>query len=308
MIRGVESRDNAGIYRLSNGLAIVQTVDFFTPVVDDPMAFGQIAVANSLSDIYTMGAKPITAMNIVCFPKDKLDSSVLRAILEGGLSKMAEAGVALLGGHSVDDPELKYGLAVTGVVDPSRIITNGNARVGDKLVLTKALGTGIISTALKNGSAPKSAVERITRSMALLNDKASLLMLESHASSCTDITGFGFVGHALQMAQNSGVGFNIVASALPYFPEARVLGDAGFAPGGLGANRDFYSAHVKMAAGVAAFIQRILYDPQTSGGLLISVGSQEAGRLVEALKKTGLDSASIVGDVVIDHPGEIAVN
>ena len=307
MIRGVESRDNAGIYRLSNGLAIVQTVDFFTPVVDDPVAYGQIAVANSLSDIYTMGAKPVTAMNIVCFPKDKLDTSVLRAILEGGLSKMAEAGVALVGGHSVDDPELKYGLSVTGVVDPSRIVTNGNARVGDKLVLTKPLGTGIISTALKNGSAPKSAVERITRSMALLNDKASSLMLESHANSCTDITGFGFLGHALQMAQNSRVGFDIVASSLPYFPEARVLGDAGFVPGGLGANRAFYSAHVKMAAGVAEYIQRILYDPQTSGGLLISVAPQESGRLVEALQKAGLDSASAVGDVVPDHPGEIFV-
>lgn len=275
--------------------------------MDDPVAYGQIAVANSLSDIYTMGAKPITAMNIVCFPKDKLDSSVLKSILEGGLSKMTEAGVALVGGHSVDDPELKYGLSVTGVVDPDRIVTNGNARVGDKLVLTKPLGTGIISTALKNGAASKTAVERMTRSMALLNDKASLLMLESHANSCTDITGFGFLGHALQMAQNSRVGFNIVASALPYFPEARVLGDAGFAPGGLSANRAFYSAHVKMAVGVAEHIQRILYDPQTSGGLLISVASQEASRLVEELKRTGHDGASTVGDVVLDHPGAIAV-
>ncbi len=308
VIRGVESRDNAGVYRINDGLAIVQTVDFFTPVVDDPHAYGQIAVANSLSDIYTMGARPITAMNIVCFPRDKLDGSVLKEILEGGLSKMAEAGVALVGGHSVDDPELKYGLSVTGVVDPRRIVTNGNARVGDKLVLTKPLGTGIISTALKNGAAPKSAVARITSSMATLNDKASSLMLEARANSCTDITGFGFLGHALQMAQNSRVGFAIVAGSVPSFAEARVLGDAGFTPGGLKSNREYYSPSVRMGREVPEHVQRVLYDPQTSGGLLISVPSEEAGRLLEALKKVGLDAASIVGDVIRDHPGEIGVN
>jgi selenide,water dikinase len=282
-------------------------VDFFTPVVDDPHAFGEIAVANSLSDIYTMGARPLTAMNVVCFPKDKLDGSVLREILRGGLDKMTEAGVALVGGHSVDDPELKYGLSVTGVVDPKRLVTNGNAMAGDKLVLTKPLGTGIISTALKNGAAPQRAVERITKSMATLNDKASTFMLEAAAHSCTDITGFGFLGHALQMAQNSNVGFAVSASAVPFFAEARVLGDAGFLPGGLNSNRDYYSAQVHMATSVPEHLQRVLFDPQTSGGLLIAVPSENADELLDKLKASGLDGAAIVGEVVREPAGRIVV-
>ncbi len=307
MIRGVESRDNSGVYRLNDSLAIVQTVDFFTPVVDDPHAYGEIAVANSLSDIYTMGAKPLTAMNVVCFPKDKLDGSVLREILKGGLDKMTEAGVALVGGHSVDDPELKYGLSVTGIVDPNRMVTNGDARIGDVLVLTKPLGTGIISTALKNGAAPQRAVERVTKSMATLNDKASIFMLEAGAHSCTDITGFGFLGHALQMAQNSNVGFAVVASAVPFFAEARVLGDAGFVPGGLNSNRDYYSTHVQMATNVPEHLRRVLFDPQTSGGLLISVPAEKADELLVKLKTSGLDGAAIVGEVVREPAGKIVV-
>jgi len=282
-------------------------VDFFTPVVDDPHAYGAIAVANSLSDIYAMGAKPLTAMNVVCFPKDKLDGSVLREILRGGLDKMIEAGVALVGGHSVDDPELKYGLSVTGVVDPKRLVTNGNARVGDQLVLTKPLGTGIISTALKNGAAPQRAVERITKSMSTLNDKASTFMLEAGAHSCTDITGFAFLGHALQMAQNSNVGFAVIAGAVPFFAEARVLGDAGFLPGGLNGNRDYYSSHVQMAASVPEYLQRVLFDPQTSGGLLISVPAEKADELLDKLKASGSDGAAIVGEVVREPAGMIVV-
>ncbi len=227
------------MYKLTDDLAIVQTVDFFTPVVDDPYSFGQIAVANSLSDIYAMGAKPITAMNVVCFPRDLLDATVLREILKGGAAKLAEARVALVGGHSVDDPELKYGLSVTGVVDPSKLVTNGNARIGDVLVLTKPLGLGIISTALKNRAAPRTLVDRITCTMATLNAKASEVMLRTGINSCTDITGFGFIGHALQMAENSKVSFSIRSVSVPYFHEAVDLAKAGFVPGGLQKNREF---------------------------------------------------------------------
>ena len=296
------------MYRLSANLAIVQTVDFFTPVVDDPHAYGEIAVANSLSDIYTMGAKPLTAMNIVCFPKDKLDSSVLREILKGGLDKMIEAGVTLVGGHSVDDQELKYGLSVTGTIDPDKLVTNGNAKVGDKLILTKSLGTGIISTALKNGAAPKPVVDRITTSMAMLNDKASALMIQAGAHSCTDITGFGFLGHALQMAENSNVGFAIEAGALPVFPEAGIFGDAGFLPGGLQRNRDYYAKYVDFTPGIDESTRRILFDPQTSGGLLISISPDRAVALLSSLKASGVQAAAIVGDVVADHPGKISVH
>ncbi len=308
MLRGVESRDNAGVYRLTDDLAIVQTVDFFTPVVDDPYSFGQIAVANSLSDIYTMGARPVTAMNLVCFPKDILDPSVLRDILRGGLDKMKQARVALVGGHSVDDPELKYGLSVTGVVDPKRLITNGGALVGDRLILTKALGTGIISTALKNGAASKPVVDRITESMATLNEKASALMTAADTHSCTDITGFGFLGHALQMAQNSGVGFVIRAGALPFFPEAVAFSEAGFLPGGLERNREYYSSCVRFASPVSEHLQRILSDPQTSGGLLISVGAASADRLLTEMKRAGIGQAAVIGDVVAEPRGKIIVS
>jgi selenide,water dikinase len=308
VLRGVESRDNAGVYRLTDDLAIVQTVDFFTPVVDDPYSFGQIAVANSLSDVYTMGARPLTAMNLVCFPKDTLDASVLREILRGGLDKMSEAKVALVGGHSVDDPELKYGLSVTGVVDPKRLITNGGARSGDKLILTKPLGTGIISTALKNGAATKAVIQRISESMANLNDRASALMLEAGAHSCTDITGFGFIGHALQMAQNSGVGFAIFASALPIFEEAVALSGAGFLPGGLQRNLEYYSNCVTFGQHVEEHTRRILFDPQTSGGLLISVGAEHAAELLSDLRRGGVPQAVVVGEVVEAPRGKMVVS
>jgi selenide,water dikinase len=306
VLRGVDSRDNAGVYRLTDELAIVQTVDFFTPVVDDPYTFGQIAVANSLSDIYTMGARPLTAMNLVCFPRDTLEPSVLKEILRGGLDKMTEAKVALVGGHSVDDPELKYGLSVTGVVDPQRLITNGGARIGDRLILTKPLGTGIISTALKNGAASKLVIDRVAASMATLNDKSSAAMRDADAHSCTDITGFGFLGHALQMAQNSGVGFVIAGGAVPFFPEAIDFSVAGFLPGGLQRNRDYYSTCVTFASGISEHLRRVLFDPQTSGGLLISVGAASAAALLGVLRGAGLGAVA-VGDVVGEPSGKIVV-
>jgi selenide, water dikinase len=300
VIRGVESRDNAGVYRLRDDLAIVQTVDFFTPVVDDPYDFGQIAVANSLSDVYTMGAKPITAMNVVCFPRDALDILVLREVLRGGSDKLSEAGVALVGGHSVDDPEFKFGLSVTGVIDPARMVTNGDAVVGDRLILTKPLGLGIISTALKSGAAPKKLIEQVTIIMATLNATASRLMLKAGVRSCTDITGFGFIGHALQMAENSGVGFSISAAAVPVLPEALVFGGAGFLPGGLEKNREYYSHSVSFGPGVSDKMRHVLFDPQTSGGLLMSVPPGKADSLLAELKTAGVKNSSIIGEVVAE--------
>jgi selenide,water dikinase len=299
--------DNAGVYRLSDDLAIVQTVDFFTPVVDDPYTFGQIAAANALSDIYTMGAKPITAMNLVCFPTKSLPISVLKDILRGGLDKMNEAKVALVGGHSIDDTELKYGLSVTGVVHPKRLITNSGARAGDKLILTKPLGTGIITTALKAKAVNKKTIARVSQSMARLNNKAAELMLEIGAHACTDITGFGFLGHTVQLAQNSRVGIKIDTASVPLFPEASKLAQRGFCPGGLHRNRDFYSACVKIAPQVPEHIQDILFDPQTSGGLLISLAPSKAARLLEKLHRAGIKDAAIIGEVVSQPRGKVIV-
>ncbi len=308
VIRGVSSWDDAGVYRLTDELAIIQTIDFFTPIVDDPYAFGQIAVANALSDVYAMGGKPLNAMNIVCFPTRSLDISVLRDILRGGMDKMLEAGVALVGGHSIDDAELKYGLSVTGTVHPRRLVTNGGARAGDRLILTKPLGTGIISTAVKAGIAGEEVVARITRSMATLNKKASELMLEAGAHAATDITGFGFIGHTVQLAQNSQLGINIHSALLPFFPEARGFAEQGLCPAGLYRNRDFYSSQVQIAGGVAEPIADILFDPQTSGGLLICLEAGKAELLLERLHQNGVAEAAIIGEVVSEPGGVVSID
>ena len=299
--------DNAGVYKLTDDMAIVQTVDFFTPVVDDPFSFGQIAVVNALSDIYTMGAKPLTAMNIVCFPAETMDISVLQAVLQGGASKMVEANVVLLGGHSIDDTELKYGLAVTGIIDPKKLLTNSGAKAGDKLILTKPLGTGIISTALKQGAADKKAVDKITKSMMTLNDKTSQLMQEVGVHAATDITGFGFIGHTAPLVENSNVGININLAALPVFPEAVEFAKQGIGPGGLGRNRDFYSHILKVSGNVPNYMLDIFFDPQTSGGLLISLAPAKAERLLSRLKQAGVDGAAIIGEVVKEPAGVITV-
>lgn len=307
VLRGMASMDNAGVYKLTDDLAIVQTVDFFTPVVDDPFTFGQIAVVNSLSDIYTMGAKPLTAMNIVCFPTSTMDISVLQAVLQGGASKMVEAKVVLVGGHSIDDTELKYGLSVTGVVHPKKLLTNSGARPGDKLILTKPLGIGIISTALKEGKADAKVIAKITKSMLTLNDKASELMQEVGVHACTDITGFGFIGHIVPLAENSRVGLNISLAALPVFPEAIEFAKKGIGPGGLQRNREFYSSHLRADRNVPAYMQDILFDPQTSGGLLISLAASKAEQLLGRLKQSGVADAAIIGEVVREPAGAIIV-
>ena len=306
-MRGMESLDDAGVYKLTDDLAIIQTVDFFTPIVDDPYTFGQIAAANALSDVYAMGGKPLTAMNIVCFPIESLDISILKDILRGGIDKMSEAKVTLVGGHSINDTELKYGLSVTGTVHPKRLLTNSGAKVGDKVILTKPLGTGIINTAVKAGVVNEKTVARVTECMAALNDKASALMQEIGVHACTDITGFGLLGHTVQLAQNSQVGINIDIASIPRFPEAGELAKRGLCPAGLHRNREFYSPCVTIAGEVPTNEQDVLFDPQTSGGLLICLAPRKAERLLDRLREAGIEEAAIIGEVVSEPRGVIIV-
>jgi selenide,water dikinase len=303
----MESLDDAGVYKLSDDVAIIQTVDFFTPIVDNPYDFGQIAVANALSDVYAMGGKPLTAMNVVCFPTKKLDISILKDILKGGIDKMMEAGVTLVGGHSIDDAELKYGLSVTGIVHPKRLVTNDGAKSGDKLILTKPLGTGIISTALKAGKVSKELTAKVTKYMATLNKKASELMQEVGVHACTDITGFGLLGHASQIARNSQVGMKVNSGSIPIFTEVPEFARKGLCPGGLYRNKEFYGKIVEFSKQVPDYIQDILFDAQTSGGLLISLAPEEAEFLTGRLKKAGISEAAIVGEVISKPQGKILI-
>jgi selenide,water dikinase len=304
---GLETSDDAGVYQLSDEVALIQTADFFTPIVDDPYTFGQIAVANALSDVYAMGGKPLTALNLVAFPIKTLSPSILKEILRGGLSKMEEAGVALVGGHTIEDPEIKYGLAVTGVIHPNKILTNAKAQPGDQLVLTKPLGTGIIATALKGGMASEEAVTQIVESMITLNRKASEWMQVFGAHACTDITGFSFIGHALEMAIASQVGMLIQSKNIPIFPEALEYVKLGLVTGGGHSNRQFFSCRVDADTRALGFLDDLLYDPQTSGGLLISLSSDKAQSLVEALKAQAQMDAWIVGQVVKGPPGKMQI-
>jgi len=301
------SLDDAGVYKLTDDLAIIQTVDFFTPIVDDPYTFGQIAAANALSDVYAMGGKPLTAMNLVCFPIKSLDISILKDVLRGGLDKMREAGVTLVGGHSIDDKELKYGLSVTGTVHPERLVTNSGAKAGDKVILTKPLGTGIIGTALKAGVADKETVEKFTKSMVTLNNKASELMQEVGVHACTDITGFGLLGHACQVAEHSQVGIKLNLASIPYFPEVVEFARQGLCPGGLYRNREFYSSRVEFATDVPEDMQLILFDAQTSGGLLIPLAPEAAQLLLDRLHEAGVQHAAIIGEVVSRPAAKVLV-
>jgi selenide,water dikinase len=302
---GMETSDDAGVYQLNDEVALVQTVDFFTPIVDDPFTFGQIAVANALSDVYAMGGAPLTGMNLVAFPIKTLSPSILKEILLGGLSKMKEAGVALVGGHTIEDPEIKYGLAVTGLIHPKKILTNARAESGDILVLTKPLGTGIIATALKAGMASEEAVRKIVESMVTLNRTASEEMKKFGAHACTDITGFSFIGHALEMAMASQVGMVIQSKTVPIFPQAMEYAKLGLIPGGAHSNREFFSCKVEVHSDVPDLLMDIFYDPQTSGGLLISLPPNEAEKLVTTLKKEGHTHSCIVGEVVEEPRGKI---
>jgi selenide,water dikinase len=301
---GSSTLDDAGVYRLDDETALIQTVDFFTPVVDDPWTFGAVSAANSLSDVYAMGGRPLTALAVTGLsPQVSLDT--LTQILAGGQAKAQEAGVPVIGGHTVKDPELKYGLAVTGVVHPDRIVTNAGARPGDVLYLTKPLGTGVITTSLKNGAHDEGALERAVEEMLRLNAAAAEAMVAAGASSCTDVTGFGMLGHTHQLAHASGVAVEIDLGAVPLLPGAREAADAGHVPGGLNSNADFLAAWVTVDEVDEAGL-RLLYDPQTSGGLLIAVAPDRAMRLAEELQRRG-EPVHPVGRVIEGPPGSIRV-
>lgn len=297
LIVGRENSEDAGVYRLTDEIALIQTVDFFTPIVNDPRDFGRIAAANALSDVYAMGGRPVTAMNIVCFPVRQMDKDILKQILLGGMEKVHEAGAALAGGHSIEDPEVKYGLSVTGVAHPDRILTNSGARSGDVLLLTKPLGTGIISTAVKGGLASAEVEKLATEVMAALNRKAAEIMASHTVHACTDITGFGFVGHGLEMAAASKVTFSIYVRDVPLIPEVYDYAAMGLVPAGSYSNRSFCAAALRNADRIDPLMLDILSDAQTSGGLLIAVPESEAEILLSRLLAGGVEAAAIVGRV-----------
>jgi selenide,water dikinase len=288
--------DDAGVYQLTEEIALVQTVDFFTPIVDDPYTFGRIAAANSLSDVYAMGGRPLTALNIACYP-DKLDPEGLGLILQGGQERAAAAGVVVVGGHTVMDKELKYGMAVTGVVHPDKIITNAAARPGDHLVLTKPIGTGILATACKRGKGTPALLERMAETMWTLNDVAGQAMGEFEAHAATDITGCGLIGHAWEMAHGSQVTIRLYASRVPVFEEALVFARRGYLTQGDVSNRAYTRDAVSVDTGVSSTLLQVMFDPQTSGGLLIALPPSQASALVQALHTRGVQHAVIVGEV-----------
>ena len=295
---GFDKADDAGVYKISAEQALVQTVDFFTPIVDDPYTFGQIAATNSLSDVYAMGGRPLSSLAIVCFP-EKGDLEILEQILAGGLSKMMEAGCVVIGGHSVRDPEIKFGYSVTGMIHPERVWTNSGARPGDRLILTKPLGTGVISTAIKKGEAKQEWVEAATKSMTTLNAKAARIASSGRFAvhAATDITGFGLIGHSREMAAGSEVSVRIDSSQVAALPGALECIRARFIPGGLNANRDFAECMVSYGETVSEERKALLFDPQTAGGLLLSVSSEQSPALVAELRQAGV-GADEIGEVL----------
>lgn len=299
---GFDTGDDAGVYQLAPDLALVQTVDFFTPIVDDPYTFGQLAAANSLSDVYAMGGRPISALSIVGFPNSGRDVAILEKILEGGLAKMQEAGCTVIGGHSIGDEEIKFGYAVTGLVNPQRVLSNAGARPGDRLILTKRLGTGVISTALKQGRAPQGAVEAAIESMSTLNRAASEIGLGFDVHAATDITGFGLLGHARGMARASKVSLEFDASRAEFLPGALECSRQGFIPGGLRRNREYLAGCLEFSASIQEDVRNLWYDPQTSGGLLFSVAAGDSPKLLSALREQ-LILAQEIGEVLAKtHP------
>ena len=302
LLVGFETSDDAGIYRVSSDLALVQTVDFFTPLVDDPFTFGQIAATNALSDVYAMGGRPLTALALVCFPQDA-DLWILQEIMRGGLAKVSEAQCTVVGGHSVRDAEMKFGYAVTGLVSSDRFFTNAAAKPGDALILTKPIGTGVITTALKQGKAQTEWVDRAVRSMTTLNSAASAVAVAcAGVHAITDITGFGLMGHGREMALGSGVALEIEVVAVPRIEGALEAIRLGAIPGGLLANREFAECLVADAPGssIPEELRTLLYDPQTSGGLLISVSDESSSELMSSFKSANVN-AEIVGHVMPAH-------
>jgi len=303
---GFETADDAGVYQLTPELALVQTVDFFTPIVDDPYVFGQIAATNALSDIYAMGGRPLSALALVCFP-DAGDLKTLEDMLAGGLSKMMEANCTVIGGHSIRDDELKLGYAVTGTVHPQRVLANSGARPGDRLIFTKAIGTGVIATAIKRDRADFAWIRGAARSMTALNRTAAEVLSDGFAvHGLTDVTGFGLLGHAREMALASGVSLRIQAARVPLLEGALQCVRAGMVPGGLKANRSFTEGCVEFADNVPQDIRTLLYDPQTAGGLLISLAASDAERLLSQLRNAGI-RAEEIGEALVRQKPLIAV-
>jgi selenide,water dikinase len=307
VIVGLDRPDDAGVYKISDDLALIQTVDFFTPIVDDPYWFGQIAAANALSDVYAMGGTPKTAMNLVAFPVKQMDLSVLRQIIQGGLDKLTEAEVVLIGGHSIEDKELKYGLSVTGIVHPARVLTKKNLRPGDRLVLTKPLGTGIVNTAIKAGMASADLTDKVTHLMASLNRDAAEIMLRFDVHACTDITGFGLLGHLAEMICGSGMSVRIFSDHVPVITEAFEFAAMGLIPAGAYKNREFRESMIGFAESVSRSLQDVMFDPQTSGGLLISTDRDQANALVKAHQDAGISDTAEIGEVLKDPQEKIWV-
>lgn len=304
---GTSTSDDAAVYRLSDDLALVMTVDVFTPIVDDPYQYGVISAANALSDIYAMGARPLVALNIVGFPRGKLPLEVLGAILQGGAAKAEEAGVLIIGGHSIDDPEPKYGLAVTGTIHPKKIITNAGGRSGDVLVLTKPLGIGVITTGIKQGKTSEAAAETAIRVMSILNRGAAEAMVEVGVDACTDITGFGLLGHLHEMAVASGLAARISAARIPMLPEAHSLARQGAIAGGTARNFEFLEDKVSYDEAIDEETRLLLADAQTSGGLLIAVPRDRLEALDAALGRRGVPAIAHIGELLDGPPGRITV-
>jgi len=301
LIVGLDKPDDAGVYKLNDRTALVQTLDFLTPVTDDPFEFGQIAAANSLSDVYAMGGTPLTVMNIVCFPGCDLDTDTLARILEGGLDKISESGATLVGGHSVDDPEIKYGLSVTGVVDPGKVLVNSSARAGDAIILTKPVGTGVVSTAVKGQLASESQIKESVAVMSMLNRYGAEVMANFHVNACTDVTGFGLAGHLLEMAKGSGKAITLYAQKVPLLSGAMDFAAMGMVPVGAHKNRDFFKTSTRVAQGVDRVLLDLMFDPQTSGGLLISLPENQAKGCMDQMEAKGI-GARIIARVRADHP------
>jgi len=300
LLVGFDTCDDAAVYRLTPEIALVSTVDYITPPVDDPYWFGQIAAANSLSDVYAMGGKPLTALNLVMFPLKKLDRWYLKEILRGGNDKVIEAGASMGGGHSVDDNEPKYGLAVTGVVHPERILTNCGAKEGDVLILTKPIGTGVLFNACRSKKIPFKELELILPQVASLNRKALDTALEFDVHACTDITGFGIIGHTLEVAKGSGKQINLFYKEIPFYPNALVMYRKGETTGSNKANRKLSEGYLEIKTKISKEEEELLFDPQTSGGLLFSVPRSQAGDLIYRLKKEGVETAVQIAEVVAD--------
>lgn len=295
MLVGLDTADDAAVYKLNDETALIQTLDFFTPMIDDPYIFGQIAAANSLSDVYAMGGKPIVAMNIVCFPSCN-DMNILAEILKGGFDKVKESGALLVGGHTVDDKEPKYGLSVSGIVHPEKVLSNATSRVGDKLILTKPIGVGILNTAMKENLVSKEISDKVIEVMVHLNKYAAKSFDYIKVNSVTDITGFGLLGHALEMAKASNVSIEINSKDVPILDGAIDMANMGIIPAGMYRNKEYVSKDVNIID-VDTAIEDILYDPQTSGGLLISVEEELADKLIEHMKLNGSIEAKIIGSV-----------